>query len=233
MFAVVAVPAALLASLRREVRQQPAWRLWALLAVTSLAVAVAFPLPTPRFQLLPVALTFAFCGGIGELWRRDARVVAVLALTAVVLTGAVAVDRLRGQIGGSLDRAEFLATEDYVESAATAFGAGERMWVDTSWSDYAFAAVYGLTGPHQDQRVYVGSLDGLSPERACAALPRGADHVYVVADASVPVGRVTATYAAPMFTVVNDVSRRGPHGVQRRTLFAVSDGCRALARLRG
>ena len=229
-FLVVAVPAALLAVVRTGPWRTTFVRLWLLIWVTSLVVAVAFPLPTPRFQLLPVLLTFAFCGLLPDLWPVHQRLVVGLAVAAVAVTAVVAVDRLRPQIDQPTDRARFLAAVDYVEPFATGFGDGERIWDDTSWSDYAFAAVYGLSGPDREQEVLVGSLDGLTPQLACQAMPPGVDHVYVVADEAVPVARVAATYASPYFAQVANVARKGPHGVQRRTLFAVSPDCAILAR---
>jgi hypothetical protein len=195
-----------------------------------LAAAVVFPLPTPRFQLLPVALTCAFCGLITRLWSSYRRIVAVLAVTATLITAAVAVDRLRSTIVAPIDRASFYAVNGYVEPAAARLGSGARIWDDVSWSDYAFAAVYGLSGSHQSQQVFVGALDGRTPRQACGALPIRTDAVYVVADAAVSPTRVTATYAEPMFRPVFTVARLGPHGVQRRSLFAVTPECRRLSR---
>ncbi len=231
VFLVVAAPAVLLSTLRPALRRTWVWRAWLVATLVSLAAAVAFPLPTPRFQLLPVALTCAFCGLVTQLWSSYRRIVVVLALTAVLVTAAVAVDRLRPTFTAPIDRASFYAATGYVEPAASRLGAGARIWDDVSWSDYAFAAVYGLSGTHQDQRVFVGALDGRTPRQACGALPTRTDAIYVVADAEVPPARVTATYAEPMFTPVFTVSRLGPHGVQRRSLFAVTPRCQRLSGL--
>jgi hypothetical protein len=229
VFLVVAVPALLLSTLRPCLRNTWVWRAWLVATLVSLAAAVAFPLPTPRFQLLPVMLTCAFCGLITQLWSSYQRVVVVLAVAAVLITAAVAVDRLRPTFAAPIDRASFYAAVGYVEPPVSRLGAGARIWDDVSWSDYAFAAVYGLSGSHQDQRVFVGALGGRTPLQACEALPASIDDVYVVADAEIPSTQVTATYAEPMFMPLFTISRLGPHGVQRRSLFAVTPTCQRLS----
>lgn len=229
LFVVIAVPSALLASLRPAVRRHPFWPTWMVSAVVSLVVAVLFPLPTPRFQLLPVLLTFVFCGLPATGWSTYDRAVAVLAVVAVIVTGAVVIDRLRASLTEPLDRSKFYAEVGYVEPPAAALGEGARVWDDVSWSDFGFAAVYALTGPGHDQSVFVGSLGGVPPAQACAALPRHVGYVYVVADRAVPVAQVMATYGEPLFHEILTVSRRGVHGVQRRSLFVVTPACAALS----
>jgi hypothetical protein len=229
LFAVVALPAVLLASLRRSIRVSWVWRGWLLVAAVSVVTAVAFPLPTPRFQLLPVVLTLAFCGLVGPLWGSRQRVVVPLAVAAVLVTAAVAVDRLRPAVTAPLDRSAFYAQLGYVESTAAGLGRA-RVWDDVSWSDFGFAAVYGLSGDDRQQEIFVGTLAGRTPTRACAVMPPDVDYVYVVADQAVPVTEVTKTYSAPLFHQVMTRTRKGPHGLQRRTLWSVSAACRTLQR---
>lgn len=228
-FVVVAVPAAVLASLTRVIRRSWWWRGWLVVTTVSLAAAIAFPLPTPRFQLLPVVLTFAFCGSLGQLWPGRERVVAAVAVVAVVVTAVVTVDRLRSTISAPVARGEFYAAAADVEPFAAGLPAGTRVWDDTSWSDYAFAAVYPLMTSGHRRFVFVGALAGVAPTAACRRLPRGTDDVYTVSELNVQPADVTAVYAEPLFHLVATTQRTGPHRTQRRWLFAVSTQCRALA----
>src|SRR5206468_1022569 len=111
-FAVVAVPGLVLAAWRRWRTGRTPLVTWALLAAVSLAVAVVFPLPTPRRQLVPGLLALAFLGLL-PLLLPTARALPVVILTALAITVAVAVDRYRPIAEAPVGRATFYQEEWY------------------------------------------------------------------------------------------------------------------------